>query len=170
MCKGRTKSQGTPDRPLAPYRGSGALPANLPRPSDLGSHSRARQTTPPSERKGCARAAKKDRETTGRPLAPCRGSGALLANLPGTQRPALALRGPANAINSSLNRNKAPGGVNPLLQGLGGYTRRVRSRAPTGTTRTKHNPDESSCKPSLDKPSGRVLALPPRPGGYCRIP
>ena len=56
------KARGTPDRPPASCRGSGALPATLPRPSDPSSHSRAWQTTPPSERKGCARVAQKARE------------------------------------------------------------------------------------------------------------
>ena len=70
----------------------------------------------------------------------------------------------------SLNREKAPGGINPLLQGLEGYTRRVRSRAPTEGSSTKHNPDGSCCEPSLVKTSGRVLALPLRLGGYCRVP
>ena len=69
-----------------------------------------------------------------------------------------------------LNRGKAPRGINPLLQGLGGYTRRVRSRAPTGALSTKHNPDGSCCEPSLVKTSGRVLTLPPRLRGYCQIP
>ena len=69
-----------------------------------------------------------------------------------------------------LNRGKAPRGINPLLQGLGGYTRWVRSCAPTGASSTKHNPDGSCCEPSLVKTSGRVLTLPLRLGGYCRIP
>ena len=77
--------------------------------------------------------------------------------------------GSANAIKL-FNREKAPGGVNPLFQGLGGYTRRVRSRAPTKASDTKHNPDESHYEPSLVKTSGRVPTLPPRLGGYCRIP
>ena len=55
----------------------------MPRPSDPGSHSRGLgKQTPPSEQKGCARAAKKDRDTTDRPLALCRGSGALPATKP----------------------------------------------------------------------------------------
>ena len=46
---------------------------------------------------------------------------------------------------------KAPGGVNPLLQGLGGYTRWVRSRAPTEASSTKHKsrqelPQAKSCQ------------------------
>ena len=41
----------------------------------------ARQTTPPSERKGCARVAQKARRTPDRPLAPCGGLGALPATL-----------------------------------------------------------------------------------------
>ena len=46
--------------------------------------------------------------------------------------------GPASTIRLlAQTEKKAPGGVNPLLQGLGGYTRRVRSRAPTGTTKYK---------------------------------
>ena len=76
------KARGTPDHPLAPSRGSGALPATRPRPSDPSSHSRARQITPPSEQKGCTRVAQKARGTLDRPLAPCRGSGALPAALP----------------------------------------------------------------------------------------
>ena len=53
------KDRETSDRPLAPRRGSGALPATKPRPSDPSSHSGARQTTPSSEQKGCARATQK---------------------------------------------------------------------------------------------------------------
>ena len=49
-----------------------------------------------------------------------------------TLRPELALVGSANTIKTPhSNTKKAPGGVNPLLQGLGGYTQRVRLRAPT---------------------------------------
>ena len=51
------KDRETPDRPLAPCEGSGALPTTKRRPSDPGSHSRARQMNPPSEQKGCARVA-----------------------------------------------------------------------------------------------------------------
>ena len=77
--------------------------------------------------------------------------------------------GLANAIKL-FNKEKPPRGVNPLLQGLGGYTRWVRSCAPTEASDIKHNPDESHCEPSLVKTSGRVPALPPRLGGYYRIP
>ena len=61
--------------------------------------------------------------------------------------------------------------MNPLPQGLGGYTQRVRSRAPTEASKYKKcNPYRSGCKPSLDKPSGRVHALSLRLEGYCRVP
>ena len=65
----------------------------------------------------------------------------------------------------SLNTKKAPGGVNPLLQGHGGYTRRVRSRAPTEASSTKHHPTRSCHEPSLVKTSGRALALSPEARG-----
>ena len=67
--------------------------------------------------------------------------------------------GLANAIKL-FNREKAPGGVNPLLQGLGGYTRRVRSRAPTKTSSTKHHPDRNYQGPILVRTLGGVPPLP----------
>jgi hypothetical protein len=68
------------------------------------------------------------------------------------------------------NMRKAPGGINPLLQGLRGYTQRVRSRVPTKASSTKHYPARSCRKPSLVKTSERALTLSPRLGGYCRVP
>ena len=86
------------------------------------------------------------------------------------QRPKLALMGSANTINPSHDVRKAPGGIYPLLQGLGGYTQRVRSRAPTEASSTKHHPTRSCCKLSLIKTSKRALTLSLRLGGYYRIP
>ena len=58
MCEGRTKKSGGPLTALSlRAEARGLFLQTLPRPSDLGSHARARQTTPPSERKGCARVA-----------------------------------------------------------------------------------------------------------------
>ena len=46
--------------------------------------------------------------------------------------------GSANAIKSlAQSEKKDPGGMNPLPQGLGGYTRRVRSRTPTEALKYK---------------------------------
>jgi hypothetical protein len=90
-----------------------------------------------------------------RPLALCGGSGAALAN-PAPAKPLTA----STYQPENLGPDRAPGlrparmreqpdqpkccethqdleGVKPLLRGLGGYTRRVRSRAPTGTKRNQ---------------------------------
>ena len=75
------------------------------RPSDPGSHSRARQTNPPSERKGCARVAQKARGTPDRPLAPCKRLGGSSCNLTETQRPRLALEG-ARQTNPSFRAKR----------------------------------------------------------------
>ena len=55
---------------------------------------------------------------------------------------------------------KAPEEVKSLLQGLGGYTRRVRSRAPTKTLSTEHHPDRNYQEPILVRTSGGVPPLP----------
>jgi hypothetical protein len=129
---------------------------------------------------------KEDESVLDRPLALCRGSGAALAN------PA-----PANPLTAStyqpenLGPDRAPGlwparmrehpdppkccethsdleGVKLLLRGLGGYTRRVRSRAPT---RTECNQKRLvPLQKSAAKASKRVLVLPWRLRGYCRGP
>ena len=59
-------------------------------------------------------------------------------------------------------------GVKPILRGLGGYTRRVRSRAPTGTKRNRERP--VPLQKSVTKASKRVLTLPSRLGGCSRKP
>jgi hypothetical protein len=103
----------------------------------------------------CGKAAKghmiKAESVLDHPLALCRGSGAALAN----PAPAKPLTASTYQLENS-EPDHAPGlrsdrmreqpdwprrherrkdleGVKPLLRGLGGYTRRVRSRAPTGT-------------------------------------
>jgi hypothetical protein len=103
-----------------------------------------------------------------RPLAPCRGSGAALAN-PATAKPLTASTnqpensGPDHApelrsgrMREQLDqprhheRHEDLRGVKPLLRGLGGYTRRVRSRAPTGTKCNRERPvplQKSATKP-----------------------
>src|SRR6187455_2470909 len=121
-----------------------------------------------------------------RPLALCRGSGAALAktgsahpvdsvNIParelgprpctratassheGTTRPAEALRKVLRPRRSVTTPPRP-----------GGYTRRVRSRAPTGT---KCNRERLvPLQKSATKASKRVLTLPSRLGGYCRGP
>jgi hypothetical protein len=55
----------------------------------------------------------------------------------------------------------------PLLRGLEGYTRRVRSRAPTGTKYNREGPVPSQ---KSGRTSKRVPALPLRLEGYCRVP
>jgi hypothetical protein len=129
---------------------------------------------------------KKVESVLDRPLALCGGSGTALANL--------ALAKPLTASTyqpENLGPDRAPGlrparmreqpdrlkhrethydleGVKPLLRGLGGYTQRVRSRAPTGT---KHNRERPiPLQKSATKASKRVLTLPLRLGGYCRGP
>jgi hypothetical protein len=57
--------------------------------------------------------------------------------------------------------------VKPLLGGLGGYTRWVRARAPTGT---EHNRESLVPSQKSSRTSKRVSALPSRLGGYCRVP
>jgi hypothetical protein len=93
-----------------------------------------------------------------RPLAPCRGSGAALVN-PATAKPLTASTNqlknsePDHAPELQSGRmREQPGrprhherhqdlrGVKPLLRGLGGYTQRVRSRAPTGTKCNRERP------------------------------
>jgi hypothetical protein len=120
--------------------------------------------------KGCM---KKAESVLDRPLALCRGSGAALANL--------ALDKPLTASTyqpENLEPDYAPGlrpvrmreqldrprhherhkdlkGVKPLLRGLGGYTRRVRSRAPTGTKCNRERPvplQKSATKPPSEYP------------------
>jgi hypothetical protein len=103
-----------------------------------------------------------------RPLAPCRGSGAALAN-PATAKPLTASTNqPENSepdhapgLRSDRMREQPDRprhherhydleGVKPLLRGLGGYTRRVRSRAPTGTKYYQERPvplQKSATKP-----------------------
>ena len=81
------------------------------------------------------------------------------------------IHGPSKHDKSPCsNGEKAPRGVNPLLQGLGGYTRRVRSRAPTGTTKYKTRSRQELLRTKSRQNLGRVPALLPRLGGYCRIP
>jgi hypothetical protein len=59
-------------------------------------------------------------------------------------------------------------GVKPLLRGLGGYIRRVRSREPT---RTRQKPRKAGpLTENAAKASKRVPTLPSRLGGYCRVP
>ena len=73
--------------------------------------------------------------------------GPLFATSSRPPQPELALMGSANAIrtdHSNAKVEKAPGGVTSLLQGLGGYTRQVRSRAPTGTSENKPIPMEQA--------------------------
>jgi hypothetical protein len=67
---------------------------------------------------------------------------------------------------SGIDRNLE--GVKPLLRGLGGYTRWVRSRAPTGTKCNRERP--VPLQKSATKASKRVSTLPSRLGGYCRGP
>ena len=55
--------------------------------------------------------------------------------------------------------------MNSLLQGLGGYTRRVRSRAPTGITSTKQTRQKPLRNKVSKKPQGECLALPPEARG-----
>jgi hypothetical protein len=128
---------------------------------------------------------KKVESVLDRPLAPCRGSGAALAN------PAPAKPLTASTYQPNLGPDRAPGlrparmreqpdrpkhrethqdieGVKSLLRGLGGYTRRVRSRAPTETKRNRERP--VPLQNSATKASKRVLTLPLRLGGYCREP
>jgi hypothetical protein len=117
-----------------------------------------------------------------RPLAPCIGSGATLA--PGYGQKLLTAS--TNQLDN-LEPDHAPGlwpgrmreqsdrpkhhekrsdlrGVKPLLRGLGGYTRRVRSRAPT---RTRQKPRKAGpLTENAAKASKRVPSLPSRLGGY----
>jgi hypothetical protein len=129
---------------------------------------------------------KKAESVLDRPLTLCGGSGAALAN------PAPAKSLTASTYQSeNLEPDYAPGlwpvrmreqpdrpkhhemrkdleGVKPPLLGLGGYTRRVRSRAPTGTKRNRERP--VPLQKSATKASKRVPTLPSRLGGYCREP
>ena len=129
---------------------------------------------------------KKAESVPDRPLALCGGSGAALAK-PAPAEPLTA----STYQPENLGPDRAPGlrpvrmreqpdqpkccethkdleGVKPLLRGLGGYTRRVRSRAPTGT---KCNRERLvPLQKSATKASKRVLTLPSRLGGYCRGP
>ena len=58
-----------------------------------------------------------------------------LGQVPATQT---RIHGPGKHDKTPCSaEKKAPGRVIPLLQGLGGYTRRMRSRAPTRTTKYK---------------------------------
>jgi hypothetical protein len=67
--------------------------------------------------------------------------------------------------HSSIKRTKDLGGVKTLHQDLGGYTRRVRSRAPIGkgynATTPVHEP-LSLCESDPHSPKGS--------GGYCWVP
>jgi hypothetical protein len=121
-----------------------------------------------------------------RPLAPCRGSGGCSRT---RLRPKL-LTASTNQLDN-LEPDHAPGlrpgrmrersdrskhhekhsdlrGVKPLLRGLGGYTRQVRSRAPL---RTRQKPRKAGpLTENAAKASKRVPTLPSRLGGYCRVP
>jgi hypothetical protein len=129
---------------------------------------------------------KKVESVPDRALALCRGSGATLANpapaepltastyqpenlgldrTPGL-RPARMRERPDQPKHYA--RHQDLGGVKPLLRGLGGYTRRVRSRAPTGTKRIRER--LVPLQKSATKASKRMLTLPSRLGGYCRGP
>ena len=129
---------------------------------------------------------KKAESVLDRPLALCGGSGAALAK-PAPAKPLTA----STYQPENLGLDYAPGllpgrkrersdrpkhhekhsdlrGVKPLLRGLGGYTRRVRSRAPIGI---KCNRERLvPLQKSATKASKRVLTLPSRLGGYCRGP
>jgi hypothetical protein len=61
--------------------------------------------------------------TLNRPIDPCKGSEAALA------KKSLWIE---QKIKRDLSKNKSPRRSQPLLRGLGGYTRCVRSRAPIG--------------------------------------
>ena len=71
------------------------------------------------------------------------GSSCKLAGDPATHT---RTQGPDKRNKLLAQQERSPWRSKSLLQGLGGYTRRVHSRAPTGTTRTKHNPDGSRYK------------------------
>ena len=110
----------------------------MPRPSDLGSHSRGfgKQSLLPNEKD--ARGSLKEPEELLIALslrAEARGLFLQLGQVPVTRT---RIHGPSKHDKTPCSmEKKAPGGVNPLLQGLRGYTRRVRSRAPTETTKYK---------------------------------
>jgi hypothetical protein len=129
---------------------------------------------------------KKAESVLDRPLALCGGSGAALAN-PAPAKPLTA----STYQPENLGPDCAPGlrpvrmreqpdrpkhhetrsdleGVKSLLRGLGGYTRRVHSRAPTKTKRNQERP--VPLQKSATKASKRVSTLPSRLGGYCRGP
>jgi hypothetical protein len=57
---------------------------------------------------------------------------------------------------------------NHSSEASGAYTRRVRSRTPTGTKCNRERPVPSQKK--CGKASKRVPTLPLRLGGYCRVP
>jgi hypothetical protein len=168
-------------RPLGlPVSNSLETPCSVP--------SEGNMALPPSSlRKGDAGAyVKKVESVLDRPLTLCGSSGAALAN------PALAKPLTASTYQpENLGLDCAPGlqpvrmreqpdrprhyetrkdleGVKPLLRGLGGYTRRVRSRAPTGTKCNRERP--VPLQKSATKASKRVPTLPSRLGGYCRGP
>jgi hypothetical protein len=92
-----------------------------------------------------------------RPLAPCRGSG--LLSHPATAKPLIASTNQLDNLEPDHAPGLRPGrmrersdrprhherhsdlrGVKPLLRGLGGYTQRVRSRAPTRTKQNRERP------------------------------
>jgi hypothetical protein len=129
---------------------------------------------------------KKAESVLDRPLALCGGSGAALVN-PAPAKPLTASTyQPENLepdyalglwpvrMREQLDRSKHHEtrydleGVKPLLRGLGGYTRRVRSGAPTGTKRNRER--SVPLQKSATNASKRVPTLPLRLGGYCRGP
>ena len=128
----------------------------LPRPSDLGSHSRGlSKQTPPSKRKGCARAVKEDKEITDRPLAPCGGSGVLpaLGKVPATRT---RTHGPSEHDKTLCsNGEKSPWRSKPTPPGPRGL-HPVGALAHTHWNHQVQNtiPNRSCCEPSLDKTSG----------------
>ena len=68
------------------------------------------------------------------------------------KRSELTLVGPVNVTKPSLNMRNAPRRINPLLQGLEGYTQWVRSRAPTEASSTKHHAmSQVSSKPQGER-------------------
>ena len=105
----------------------------MPRPRDLGSHPRGARQTNPHARGAYKKSGELLIALSLRVEA--RGLFLQLGQVPATRT---RIHGPGKHDKTPCSmEKKAPGRVNPLLQGLGGYTRRVRSRAPTGTTKYK---------------------------------